>query len=135
MQVDAAEEEEAFADVATAALNILLLGLETKLDACLGSLMRANWASVESVRNSIKPSTKCSTRNSRDASAREPRCLRSWAACDAPRAGVRPVIDGSTVQEAEQSSPEASPAEDHTRAVLTRGINCFRLVEKLSVGV
>lgn len=64
MQVDAAEEEEAFADVATAALNILLLGLETKLDACLGSLMRANWASVESVRNSIWSCTINSTKKS-----------------------------------------------------------------------
>lgn len=45
-----AEEEETFAGLSTAALSVLLLGLETRLDACLGSLMRANWASVESVR-------------------------------------------------------------------------------------
>jgi hypothetical protein len=43
------EEEEGFAGVATAALNTLLLGLETRLDACLGSLMRHNWAATESV--------------------------------------------------------------------------------------
>jgi hypothetical protein len=43
------EEEEGFAGVATAALNGLLLGLETRLDACLGSLMRCNWAATESV--------------------------------------------------------------------------------------
>lgn len=43
------EEEEGFAGVATAALNALLLGLETRLDACLGSLMRCNWAATESV--------------------------------------------------------------------------------------
>ena len=43
------EEEEGFAGVTTAALSVLLLGLETKLDVCLGSLMRANWATLESV--------------------------------------------------------------------------------------
>jgi hypothetical protein len=47
--VDVSEEEEGFAGVATAALNGLLLGLETRLDACLGSLMRCNWAATESV--------------------------------------------------------------------------------------
>jgi hypothetical protein len=49
VQVDVSEEEEGFAGVATAALNTLLLGLETRLDACLGSLMRCNWAATESV--------------------------------------------------------------------------------------
>lgn len=47
------EEEEGFATVTTAALNVLLLGLETKLDACLGSMMRGNWSAVESVRSGM----------------------------------------------------------------------------------
>ena len=47
------EEEEGFAGVVTAALNALLLGLETRLDACLGSLMRCNWAATESVSASL----------------------------------------------------------------------------------
>lgn len=50
--MDVAEEEEGFAGAATAALNALLLGLETRLDACLGSLMRCNWAATESVSSS-----------------------------------------------------------------------------------
>lgn len=48
-QVDVGDEEEAFAGVATAALNVLLLGVETRLDGHLGLLMRTNWAAVESV--------------------------------------------------------------------------------------
>ena len=47
------DEEEAFAGVATAALNVLLLGVETRLDAHLGLLMRTNWAAVESVRRQL----------------------------------------------------------------------------------
>lgn len=48
-QVDVGDEEEAFAGVSTAALNVLQLGVETRLDAHLGLLMRTNWAGVDSV--------------------------------------------------------------------------------------
>lgn len=48
-QVDVGDEEEAFAGVSTAALNVLLLGVETRLDAHLGLLMRTNWAGIDSV--------------------------------------------------------------------------------------
>ena len=52
-QVDVGDKEEAFAGVVTAALNVLLLGVETRLDAHLGLLMRTNWAAIESVRRQL----------------------------------------------------------------------------------
>jgi hypothetical protein len=48
-QVDTAEEEDAFLAVATAAVSVLVLGLETRLGAHLALLMRTNWATLESV--------------------------------------------------------------------------------------
>ena len=49
-QVDVAEEEDAFAGVVTACLSVLVLGVETRLDAVLTQMTRLPWASIESVR-------------------------------------------------------------------------------------
>lgn len=49
-QVDVAEEEDAFAGVVTACLSVLVLGVETRLDAVLAQMTRLPWASLESVR-------------------------------------------------------------------------------------
>ena len=49
-QVNVAEEEDAFAGVVTACLSVLVLGVETRLDAVLTQMTRLPWASLESVR-------------------------------------------------------------------------------------
>ena len=43
--------EEAFQQTITAGLNVLVLGLETRLDAGLQQLLRMPWANIEAVRN------------------------------------------------------------------------------------
>ena len=50
LQVDVGEEEEAFAAVTTACLNVLVLGVETKLDVALTAMQKMNWSTVDSVR-------------------------------------------------------------------------------------
>ena len=49
-QVDVSEEEEEFQGVVTACLNVLLLGIETRLDGGLHAMVRVNWSAVEAVR-------------------------------------------------------------------------------------
>jgi hypothetical protein len=49
-QVSVGEEEEEFQTVVTAALSVLILGTETKLDAALAHMTRLPWASLEAVR-------------------------------------------------------------------------------------
>ena len=44
------EEEEEFQGVVTACLNVLLLGIETRLDGGLQAMVRVNWSAVEAVR-------------------------------------------------------------------------------------
>ncbi len=44
------EEEEEFQGVVTACLNVLLLGIETRLDAGLQAMVRVNWSAIEAVR-------------------------------------------------------------------------------------
>ena len=48
-QVDVSEEEEEFQGVVTACLNVLLLGIETRLDVGLQAMVRVNWSAVEAV--------------------------------------------------------------------------------------
>ena len=52
-QVDVSEEEEDFQGVVTACLNVLLLGIETRLDAGLQAMVRVNWSAVEAVSNHL----------------------------------------------------------------------------------
>ena len=52
MQVDMSGEEDAFQQTATAGLNTLVLGLETRLDAGLQQMVRMPWATIEAVRMS-----------------------------------------------------------------------------------
>lgn len=47
--IDSSELEEEFRSVATKCVSVLLLGVETKLEAPLGALLKHNWASVEVV--------------------------------------------------------------------------------------
>lgn len=47
--MDVAEEEDAFQGVVTASLSVLVLGVETRLDAALLQMTRLPWASLESV--------------------------------------------------------------------------------------
>ena len=42
-------EEDAFQQTATAGLNALVLGLETRLDAGLQQMVRMPWATIEAV--------------------------------------------------------------------------------------
>ena len=49
MQVDVGEEEDACQGVVTAGLSVLVLGVETRLDAALLQMTRLPWASLESV--------------------------------------------------------------------------------------
>ncbi|KAK9837632.1 hypothetical protein WJX74_001749 [Apatococcus lobatus] len=48
-QVDVAGEEDEFQAVITSALNVLLLGLETRLEASLSQMARISWSSLDSV--------------------------------------------------------------------------------------
>ncbi|KAK9858463.1 hypothetical protein WJX84_000384 [Apatococcus fuscideae] len=48
-QVDVMGEEDEFQAVITSALNVLLLGLETRLEASLTQMARISWSSLESV--------------------------------------------------------------------------------------
>ena len=50
VKVDMAGEEEAFAGVVSSSLNVLLLALETRLDAPLAAMTRLPWATLEVVR-------------------------------------------------------------------------------------
>ena len=50
VQVDMGGEEDAFQQTATAGLNTLVLGLETRLDAGLQQMVRMPWATIEAVR-------------------------------------------------------------------------------------
>ena len=51
-------EEDEFQAVITSALNVLLLGLETRLEASLTQMARISWSSLESVRPA-SPSAAC----------------------------------------------------------------------------
>lgn len=48
-QVDVGEEEDACQGMVTAGLSVLVLGVETRLDAALLQMTRLPWASLESV--------------------------------------------------------------------------------------
>lgn len=49
-QVDMSEEEDELQSVVTQCLSVLLLGIETKLEAGLAGMARINWAGMEMVR-------------------------------------------------------------------------------------
>ncbi len=53
--MDVSEEEEEFQGVVTACLNVLLLGIETRLDGGLQAMVRVNWSAVEAVRACCPP--------------------------------------------------------------------------------
>lgn len=48
--MDVSEEEEEFQGVVSGCLGVLLLGVETRLDAGLQGMIRVNWSAVETVR-------------------------------------------------------------------------------------
>ncbi|KAK9815375.1 hypothetical protein WJX72_002419 [[Myrmecia] bisecta] len=48
-KVDMSEEEDEFQAVITACLSVLLLGLETRLDAAMTQMVRMGWATLEQV--------------------------------------------------------------------------------------
>lgn len=48
--MDVSEEEEEFQGVVSGCLGVLLLGVETRLDAGLQAMIRVNWSAVETVR-------------------------------------------------------------------------------------
>ena len=54
-------EEDAFQQTATAGLNTLVLGLETRLDAGLQQMVRMPWASIEAVSSLESVVTEMST--------------------------------------------------------------------------
>lgn len=47
--LDVTDDEEEFASVVTTALNVLLLGVETRLETALTAMTKIHWAGVESV--------------------------------------------------------------------------------------
>ena len=50
VQVDVSEEEDEFQTVISGSLSVLLLAVETRLDAPLQQMVRQPWANLEAVR-------------------------------------------------------------------------------------